>query len=69
MGAEMEIFLHIIAIVTPVLTSICLYVLRDIRTEQKLLREDMERYVRSETCRAHRESLQQQIDTLRKCGK
>lgn len=62
----MEIFLHIIAIVTPVLTSICLYVLRDIRAEQKALRADMERYVRSETCKAHREALQQQIDTLRK---
>ena len=62
----MEILLHILAIVTPILTSICLYVLKDIRNEQKALREDMERYVRSETCKAHREALQQQIDTLRK---
>lgn len=62
----MEMLLHILAIVTPILTSICLYVLKDIRNEQKALREDMERYVRSETCKAHREALQQQIDTLRK---
>lgn len=62
----MDIMLHILAVVTPVLTAICLYILKDIRAEQKALREDMERYVRSETCKAHREALQQQIDTLRK---
>jgi len=65
----MEIFLRLLAIVTPVLSGICLYLLKDIRNEQRKMREDMERYVRSETCKAHREAFQQQIDTIREMAK
>ena len=65
MGSDMDILLRVLAIVTPVLSSVCIYLLRDIRSEQKALRADMERLVRQDTCQAHRESIHQQIAALR----
>lgn len=65
MGADMDLFLRLLAIVTPALSGVCIYLLRDIRSEQKALRADMERLVRQDTCQAHRESVHQQIAALR----
>lgn len=63
---EFDLILRVVAILTPVLTALCLHFLRDIRQEQRQMRQELERYIRQETCAAHREAVRTQLEQMQR---
>ena len=58
--------LDILQIVTPVAVAIVGWGVKLIWSEIKRWRAELREYVRQETCKAHREHFQRQLDALRK---
>lgn len=54
----------ILQIASPVLIAVVGFFARLILGEVRAQRAEMKEYVRQETCRAHREHIQRQLDTL-----
>ena len=58
--------MDVLQILTPVAVFVVGYGVRLIWSEIKSQRAELREYVRQETCKAHREHFQRQIDALRK---
>lgn len=58
-------FMDVLSIVTPILVTAVGWSVRLVINQIRALREDLKEYVRRETCRAHRGSIEREIEEMR----
>ena len=58
-------FMDVLGIVTPILVTAVGWSVRLVINQIRALREDLKEYVRRETCRAHRNAIEREIEEMR----